>query len=69
MDNFLLQNEASIEEKEITFLDGCSPHSVFTDEELALEITSKYRSEHGIYCNFTGRFGLASDLHVEMDIG
>lgn len=64
---FKLLNEATIEEKEIPFLDDKQSHTVFADEELALEITSKYQSEHGSYCNFTGRFGLASDLHVEMD--
>ncbi|MET0959266.1 MAG: phosphoribosyltransferase domain-containing protein [Psychrobacillus psychrotolerans] len=64
---FKLLNEATIEEKETSFLDNQQSHTVFADEELALEITSKYQSEHGSYCNFTGRFGLASDLHVEMD--
>lgn len=64
---FKLLNEATIEEKEIPFIDDKQSHTVFADEELALEITSKYQSEHGSYCNFTGRFGLASDLHVEMD--
>lgn len=64
---FKLLNEAMIEEKETLFLDDQQSHTVFADEELALEITSKYQSEHGSYCNFTGRFGLASDLHVEMD--
>lgn len=64
---FKLLNEATIEEKEIPFLDDKQSHTVFADEELALEITSKYQSEHGSYCNFTGRFGLASDLHIEMD--
>lgn len=64
---FKLLNEATIEEKETLFLDNQQSHTVFADEELALEIISKYQSEHGSYCNFTGRFGLASDLHVEMD--
>ena len=64
---FSLQNEATIEEEEIPFLDSMQPFSVFADEKLALEITSKHRSEHGIYCNFTGRFGLASILHEELD--
>jgi len=64
---FSLQNEATIEEEEIPFLNSMQPFSVFSDEKLAQEITSKHRSEHGIYCNFTGRFGLTSNLHEQLD--
>lgn len=64
---FSLLNQASIEEKDTPILSGMQPFSVFADEKSSLEITSKHRSEHGIYCNFTGRFGLSSNLHEEMD--
>ena len=64
---FSLQNEAVIEEKDIPLLESMQSFSAFADEKLALETTSKHRSEHGIYSNFTGRFGLASNLHEEMD--
>lgn len=64
---FTLENEAAIEEKESPFLNSMQPFSVFVDEKLSLEITSNYRSEHATYCNFTGRFGLTSEIHEEMD--
>ena len=64
---FTLENEADIQEKETLFLEGTQPFSIFNDEKLSIEITSKHRSEHASYCHFTGRFGLTSDLHMEMD--
>ncbi len=64
---FTLENEASIEEIETPLLDSMQPFSVFANEKLSLEITSNHRSEHATYCNFTGRFGLTSNLHEEMD--
>ncbi|QUG43836.1 phosphoribosyltransferase domain-containing protein [Psychrobacillus sp. INOP01] len=64
---FTLLNQALIEEKETPLLNRMQPFDVFADEQLSLEITSKHRSEHATYCHFTGRFGLTSDLHEEMD--
>jgi len=64
---FTLENDASIEEKETSCLDSMQSFSVFADEKLSLEITSKHRSEHATYCNLTGRFGLTSELHEEMN--
>lgn len=64
---FTLLNQASIEETETPPLDGVQPFAVFADEQLSLEITSKLRSKHATYCNFTGRFSLTSEHHEEMD--
>ncbi|MFJ7826005.1 phosphoribosyltransferase domain-containing protein [Psychrobacillus sp. NPDC096623] len=63
---FTLQNQAIIEEKETPFLNSSQTFSVYADEQLSQEITSKHRSEHATYSTFTGRFGLTSDLHEEM---
>lgn len=65
---FTLLNQALIEEKETPLLSRMQPFDVFADEQLSLEITSKHRSEHAGYCHFTGRFGLTSKLHEEMDV-
>lgn len=63
---FKLQNQALIEEKELHYLKSKKPFSVFADELLSQEITTNHRSEHAMYCSFTGRFGLTSELHDEM---
>ena len=64
---FTLQNEALIEENEIPYLNSIQSFDVFADENLSLEITSEHLSKHATYCNFTGRFGLTSEFHEQMD--
>ncbi|WP_229677374.1 phosphoribosyltransferase domain-containing protein [Psychrobacillus lasiicapitis] len=64
---FLLSNEASIEEKELTYLEGKKKFELFTDTALTTPVTSTYYSTHASYNTFTGRFGLTADHHEEME--
>ncbi|WP_260858031.1 phosphoribosyltransferase domain-containing protein [Bacillus sp. FJAT-22090] len=64
---FSLVNDAMIEENEINYLVGNNEFDLFIDEEASKDITSKHYSEYATYCTFTGRFGLTSDHHDEME--
>lgn len=65
--HFSLQNHAKIEENELTYLNGSKEFEVLTYEEIPKETVSKHRSEYASYSTFTGRFGLSSEHHAEMD--
>ena len=64
---FSLLNQAVIEEKEIGYLDGSKQFEVLAPEESAKEAMAKHRSDYAVYSTFTGRFGITSEHHAEMD--
>ena len=64
---FSLLNQTVIEENEIVCLNGNKAFDVLEYEEVAKDTLSKHKSKHAIYSTFTGRFGLTSEHHLEMD--
>lgn len=64
---FSILNHAEIEENEVLYLNGQKEFEVFADEQLSNTTTSRYRSIYGAYSEFTGKFGLTSNNHTEMD--
>lgn len=64
---FSLLNDTVIEENEIALLNGNKTFELLEFEEIAKENISEHKSENATYSTLTGRFGLTSEHHLDMD--
>lgn len=64
---FTLHNTEIIHEDIIPYLQGREDFDLPLEDDFSSQYTAPYFSEHAIYSNFTGRFGLTSENHAAMD--